>query len=112
MCQRIELQLEGQILDRRCKTQGCQLDRFLLCYAGRVASVPDIPEALDEFRDGLSPLLPNLCQIGNPSLSSLRVILNVELFFQLLPYSDQVWTQRSVPSKSWSCERLREEPHS
>jgi hypothetical protein len=70
MRQRIELQLEAHILDRLCQTQGCQLDRLLFCNTGRIASVFNLSEALDVLCNNFPLLLPDLCQVGNPSLSS------------------------------------------
>jgi hypothetical protein len=73
--QRIEIQLEPQILDRLCQSRGCQFNRFFLCNSGRIAPVPNLPEALDVFCNGLPSLLPDLCQVGNPSFSSFQVVL-------------------------------------
>ena len=46
VCQRGEFQLISQILDRLSESQNCQINRFLFCYARRVASVLDLSEAL------------------------------------------------------------------
>jgi hypothetical protein len=70
MRQRIELQLEAHILDWLCQTQGCQFDRLLFCYMGRIESVFNISEVLDVLYNSFPSLLPDLCQVGNPSLGS------------------------------------------
>jgi hypothetical protein len=67
---RIELQLEAHILDRLCQTQGCQFDCLLFCNIGRIASVFNLSKALDVLCNSFPSLLPDLCQVGNPSLSS------------------------------------------
>jgi hypothetical protein len=85
MHQRIELQLEAHILDRLCQTQGCQFDCLLFCNLGRITSVFNISEALDVLCNSFPSLLPDLCQVGDPSLSSLRVVLDVKLLLLLLP---------------------------
>jgi hypothetical protein len=79
MQQRIELQLEGHILDRLCQTQGCQFDRLLFSNTGRIASVFNLFEALDVLCNSFPSLLPDLYQVSNPSLSSFRVVLDVKL---------------------------------
>jgi hypothetical protein len=79
MRQRIELQLEAHILDRLCQTQGCQFDRLLFCNPGGITLVFNLSEALDVLCNSFPSLLPNLCQIGDPSLSSPRVVLDVKL---------------------------------
>jgi hypothetical protein len=79
MRQRIELQLEAHILDRLCQTQGCQFNRLLFCNTGRIASVFNLSKALDVLCNSFPSLLPDLRQVGNPSLSSFRVVLDVKL---------------------------------
>jgi hypothetical protein len=79
MRQRIELQLEDHILDRLCQTQGCQFDRLLFCNPGQITSVFNLSEELDILCNSFPSLLPDLCQVGDPSLSSLRVVLDVKL---------------------------------
>jgi hypothetical protein len=79
MCQRIELQLEAHILDRLSQTQGCQFDHFLFCNPGRITSVFNLSEALDVLYNSFPSLLLDLCQVSDPSLSSLRVVLDVKL---------------------------------
>jgi hypothetical protein len=79
MCQRIELQLEAHILDQLCQTQGCQFDRLLFCNTGQIASVFNLSEASDVLCNSFPSLLPDLCQVGSPSLSSFRVVLDVKL---------------------------------
>src|SRR6185312_13876549 len=48
-----------------------------------VASVLDFPEVLYVFRHSLSSLLPDLGEFGNSSFRSLRVVLGMELIFEL-----------------------------
>jgi hypothetical protein len=79
MRQRIKLQFQAHILDRLCQTQGCQFDRLLFCNPGRITSVFNLSEALDVLCNSFSSPLPDLCQVGDPSLSSLRVVLDVKL---------------------------------
>jgi hypothetical protein len=79
MRQRIELQLEAHILDRLCQTQGCQFDRLLFCNLGPITSGFNLSEALDVLHNSSPSLLPDLCLVGDPSLSSLRVVLDVKL---------------------------------
>jgi hypothetical protein len=79
MRQRIELQLEAHILDRLCQTQGCQFDRLLFCNTGRIASIFNLSEELDVLCNRFPSLLPDLCQVSNPILSSFRVVLDVKL---------------------------------
>jgi hypothetical protein len=79
MRQRIELQLEAHILDRLCQTQGCQFDRLLFCNTGRIASIFNLSEELDVLCNSFPSLLPDLCQVNNPILSSFRVVLDVKL---------------------------------
>jgi hypothetical protein len=79
MRQRIELQLEAHILDRLCQTQGCQFDRLLFCNPSRITSVFNLSEALDVLYNSFPSLLPDLCQVSDPSLSSLQVVLDVKL---------------------------------
>jgi hypothetical protein len=79
MHQRIELQLEAHILDRLCQTQGCQFNRLLFCNTGRIASVFNLSEALDVLCNSFPSLLPDLCQVGNPSVSNFRVVLDVKM---------------------------------
>jgi hypothetical protein len=79
MHQRIELQLEAHILDRLCQTQGCQFNRLLFCNTGRIASVFNLSEALDVLCNSFPSLLPDLCQVGNPSVSNFQVVLDVKM---------------------------------
>jgi hypothetical protein len=79
MRQRIELQLEAHLLDRLCQTHGCQFDRLLLYNPGQTASVFNLYEALDVLCNSFPLLLPDLCQVGDPSLYSFRVVLDVKL---------------------------------
>jgi hypothetical protein len=79
MHQRIELQLQAYILDRLCQTQGFQFDRLLFCNTSRVTSVFNLSEALDVLYNSFPSLLPDLCQVNDPSLSSLRVVLDGKL---------------------------------
>jgi hypothetical protein len=79
MRQRIELQLEAHILNWLCQTQGCQFDRLLFCNPGQITSVFNLSEALDVLCNSFPSLLPDLCQVGDPSLSSLRLVLDVKL---------------------------------
>jgi hypothetical protein len=79
MRQRIELQLEVHILYRLCQTQGCQFDHLVFCNTGRIASVFNLSEALDVLCNSFPLLLPDQCQVGNPSLISFRVVLDVKL---------------------------------
>jgi hypothetical protein len=79
MRHRIELQLEADILDQLCQTQGCQFDRLLFCNTGRIALVFNLSEAVDVLCNSFPSLLPDLCQVGNPDLSSFLVVLDVKL---------------------------------
>jgi hypothetical protein len=78
MRQRIELQLEAHILDQLCQTQGCQFNCLLFCNPGRLTSVFNLSEALDVLCNSFPLLLPDLCQVSDPSLSSLRVVLDMK----------------------------------
>jgi hypothetical protein len=79
MSQRIELQLEAHIIDRLYQTQGCQFDRLIFCNPGLITLVFNLSEALDVLCNSFPSLLPDLCQVSDPSLSSLRVVLDVKL---------------------------------
>jgi hypothetical protein len=79
MRQRIELQLEAHILDRLCQTQGCRFDRLLFCNPSRITLVFNLSEVLDVLCNSFPLLLPDLSQVGDPSLSSLLVVLDVKL---------------------------------
>jgi hypothetical protein len=62
--------LEAHILDQLYQTQGCQFDRLLFYNMGRIASVFNLSAALDVLCNSFPSLLPDLCQVSNPSLSS------------------------------------------
>jgi hypothetical protein len=76
-----QFKLKSQIPNWLHKAESCQLDGLIFRDAWWVAPILNHPKLLDELYYSLPVLLPNLCQIGNPSFNSFRMILGVELIF-------------------------------